>query len=1047
MGSANFRLFRRIVATLLLWVVGCSTSSGHSPGLLGNGKLGAICQQTEDCASGICVRLGEASGICSTTCATDGDCPQADNWGCLAGANTSLLVCGCRRLAKHEVCGDGIDNDCDAKVDDCRVCDGVGVPDDDHENCGACGNACRAEQQCTDGACVCPAGTTDCGHDCVDTSTSVSDCGACGNTCGVGETCTAGTCRCRTEGESSCPAVGCVALTTDVNNCGSCGNDCTLGRVCADGKCGCPEQGAPDFCDATGCVNLVTDAKNCGKCGQECGAGLTCIDGACACPEGKKQCDGICVATQTDDTNCGECGQACGAGQTCVEGACGCDAAGYTLCGGECVNQARDVAHCGSCARACAAGEVCTGGRCACESLLYCNENCMTETDTSNCGACGRACSPSQVCSAGSCVCQGFGLSPCGNSCVDLSSDESNCGGCLNACRSGEQCYSGHCQCPVGQTYCEAAGSCVNLNSDTKNCGTCGRACELTEVCALGTCNCQAAGALFCSSQNSCVDTQKNAQHCGACDHACRATEACTGGKCGCATYGEVYCAATKACTDTLFDTKHCGDCSKTCRTGELCSYGQCACPGAQQFCDGAKSCVDITSDSKNCAACGKQCGAEQHCAASQCTCNEADLSACGTACYDLQTDSQHCGNCNNACSSPLSCKAGACKCPAPTLNAEVRLTNNTSDSQLVAAAWDGTNVGVAYVVAADASQGVGYNVFFSRIKPDGTVMGTTQITNYSTNVTGVTEAPQLVWTGTEYGLLWSYNIHVSGMPIVMFRRIKPNGGFAAPAVQVAKSEVLEEGGFFYTYRVEHAALAWSSQYGGYAAYYTRAGNSVASVFRRLGVDGTTPDAENSFEELSRTWPNRLVAAPDGTWGIMSDLKLQLINADGSKTTTASTVNVGRDYFFAPPLMHDGQTFVAVGRRDSWPTPPGLFLNRGASTNTPFALIRENSGEQFKEALLSKVGQSLAVGYTRAALGSDYARLALQRFTIPATPTSAVQSLHDSVDIMTTDTVSSRGGDAAIVGTTPGHMLGIWADTRWGHKQLYARDIDLHSCP
>ncbi|HNN95715.1 MAG TPA: hypothetical protein PKI03_25725, partial [Pseudomonadota bacterium] len=63
-------------------------------------------------------------------------------------------------------------------------------------NCGRCGNACGASEDCCSGSCK-PLDTA-------------SDCGACGRTCAAGSGCCGG---------------GCTALNT-VSNCGRCGNAC-----------------------------------------------------------------------------------------------------------------------------------------------------------------------------------------------------------------------------------------------------------------------------------------------------------------------------------------------------------------------------------------------------------------------------------------------------------------------------------------------------------------------------------------------------------------------------------------------------------------------------------------------------------------------------------------------------------------------------------------------------------------------------------------------------------------------------------------------------
>ena len=87
-------------------------------------------------------------------------------------------------------------------VDSCPFsCDGqCSDPQTDQANCGACGNACPADQSCVSGACrlSCEAGLTDCvvggTQSCVDTATDESNCGACGVKCRLGRPCQGGHC-------------------------------------------------------------------------------------------------------------------------------------------------------------------------------------------------------------------------------------------------------------------------------------------------------------------------------------------------------------------------------------------------------------------------------------------------------------------------------------------------------------------------------------------------------------------------------------------------------------------------------------------------------------------------------------------------------------------------------------------------------------------------------------------------------------------------------------------------------------------------------------
>ncbi|MFO0626738.1 MAG: hypothetical protein U0325_14075 [Polyangiales bacterium] len=77
------------------------------------------------------------------------------------------------------------------------TCDGVAANGcevnvrTDVANCGRCGGACRAGDQCINGTCtlVCPTGQVNCSGRCVDLSTDSIHCGQCGNSCPAGTAC------------------------------------------------------------------------------------------------------------------------------------------------------------------------------------------------------------------------------------------------------------------------------------------------------------------------------------------------------------------------------------------------------------------------------------------------------------------------------------------------------------------------------------------------------------------------------------------------------------------------------------------------------------------------------------------------------------------------------------------------------------------------------------------------------------------------------------------------------------------------------------------
>jgi hypothetical protein len=110
-------------------------------------------------------------------------------------------------------------------------------PSSDRRNCGACGTACFAGQDCNSGACTCRAGTTACGSDCAVLDYDAKNCGRCGNQCAVGQVCELGNCQqsC-TMGRTRC-GTSCLDVSSDVDNCGACGVACAQGQRCTGGSC------------------------------------------------------------------------------------------------------------------------------------------------------------------------------------------------------------------------------------------------------------------------------------------------------------------------------------------------------------------------------------------------------------------------------------------------------------------------------------------------------------------------------------------------------------------------------------------------------------------------------------------------------------------------------------------------------------------------------------------------------------------------------------------------------------------------------------------
>ncbi len=340
-----------------------------------------------------------------------------------------------------EAC-DGKDNDCDGSIDE----DFELATDPAH--CGACGNACPADQVCDQGECAaqCSGGLTDCSGGCFDIQIDVRHCGECDLPCAVpnaingcqGGSCTVSGCETGFADCNELPVDGCeIDIKTDPDHCGECGQVCSgfpnAVPICRNGACamGACEPGFGN-CNGSsfdGCeTEIDSNTSNCGACGMACEVWEFCVAGSCTdqCPDGLTNCGGVCMDTVSDPRNCGGCGRVCvfvnATEPGCEQGVCQlgiCDE-GF----GDCNDYPEDGCetlfgspeHCRACGDRCdypQAEGLCQEEGCAmgaCEAgWTDCNgsdiDGCEihTSADDENCGECGLACGRHWICEQGVC--------------------------------------------------------------------------------------------------------------------------------------------------------------------------------------------------------------------------------------------------------------------------------------------------------------------------------------------------------------------------------------------------------------------------------------------------------------------------------------------------------------------------------------------------------------------------------------------------------------------------------------------------------------------
>ncbi|MBM4352194.1 MAG: hypothetical protein FJ109_00115 [Deltaproteobacteria bacterium] len=669
------------------------------------------------------------SGVCS--CSTKSIalglstlCLAANDLGQCQGERTcgpdGLSACDAPEPQAEEC--NGVDDDCNDKVDDVSCDDGNGCTKDECDPEAGCVHEPLSGTSCDDGD-VCTLADHCESGECLGTGINCND----SNVCTTDE----------------CDPTGGCKYSFNKADCDD-GDPCTVSDVCSQGKCG----GYPVACDCkttADCLVLedgdvcngklvcdtkqlphkcIVDLKTVVECAAPKGVGAECLAPSCNPLTG--ECSFVPAA---EGKACSD-GSACTHSETCADGTCAGGKPVNCNDGNPCTDDSCDAAtgckfapNTAACedGNPCTVGDQCGGGSCASGKAQDCNDGnpctddsceplkgCVHQPNQLPCSD-SNECTTGDQCKLGACVATGVQSCNDGNVCTDDSCEPVL--GCKfvfnqvpcndgNKCSTGDACKSGLCQgssllpCDDGNVCtddsCDPDLGCVH-NHNAASCDD-GNVCTKSDLCKGGAC--KGSVALECGDSNVCTDDScdpakgcihlENTAPCND-GNPCTGPDACVAGQCkggpalGCDDGNPCTtdaCDPKGGCTHTP-NTAACDDGNK-CTPTDTCSAGKCVgtgtlpcgddTPCTDDSCDPAKGCIHTL----NSAPCddGDICTVGDKCTAGGCkpaqwlSCDDAN--SCTTDACDPKAGCTHtpvAGGCDdkNACTTGDTCQDGTC--------------------------------------------------------------------------------------------------------------------------------------------------------------------------------------------------------------------------------------------------------------------------------------------------------------------------------------------------------------------------------------------------
>jgi hypothetical protein len=547
---------------------GKSGSAGAGPVDGPSGDEGGT-RADEGCGPGTHVCAGKCLAddsieSCGSSCqpcpSITGGTPTCDGKRCGVKCPDGQKPCDDRCIGETEICprtcqpgfhdcgGVCVDNakvtSCGIACDSCPAAPAGGYATCDGSKCDfacdvgkrcneKCGECC-SDQDCTAGpgkvaSCElatlkckvsCPAGSKECGSDCIAEAACCkdADCPAMAGKVGQCDDSTHA-CAYTCAGDQKPCGGKCIASDACCDDRSCAGNFACVNNACSGGSCRSGFKLCGGSCIASsGCCE-----------DRDCGGDFACVGHVCSktmCRSGFKSCNGRCIPV---DGCCND-GTACGNGGVCKGGQClACDPARKPTCDGNAVKAcASDGSRYTStnCPRGCAGGACCGGN---------------TETSGTSCVACGGvgqaccktaspACGSGLSCDGGKCLYQCSNCDPnphCEGNDVVTGKCNQTTGMCATttttACTGGRTCQGNQCVCPAGRVF--VGGKCIYQCSGCNTANHCAGSNVVRETCNENTGRCDS------TTVDSCTDTGEVCQGasctCGNGYHSCPGQTGC----------------------------------------------------------------------------------------------------------------------------------------------------------------------------------------------------------------------------------------------------------------------------------------------------------------------------------------------------------------------------------------------------------------------------------------------------------------------------------------------------------------------------------------